>query len=91
MGVPMWMGILLAAACGWFLLCATHRADGPLRGWPGTLTGLAAALLAVWRVRAGGMAVETATALVLGVAMLAVPCWSYWQARRRRAARRARS
>ena len=47
----MWIGLLLAAACGWLFLCATPRVDGPLRGWRGTLLGLAAALLAVWQTQ----------------------------------------
>ena len=86
----MWIGTLLAVACGWLFLCATHRADGGLRGWRGTALGLAAAALAVWRMQAGGLGLAAAIAQVLGVAMLALPCWSYWQATRRRAARRAR-
>lgn len=84
----MWIGFLLAAACGWLFLCATPRVEGPLQGWRGTVLGLAALLLAVWQIRAGGLlGLGTATALALGVAMLALPCLSWWQAARRRAAR----
>jgi hypothetical protein len=45
----MWIGILLAAACGWLFLCATPRVEGPLQGWRGTVLGLMVLLLAVWR------------------------------------------
>lgn len=85
----MWIGILLAAACGWFFLWATPRVDGPLRGWRGTALGLVAAALAVWRVQAAGLGLAASVALVLGVAMLALPCLSYRQAARRRSARSA--
>ncbi len=87
----MWTGTLLAVAWGWLFLCATHRVDGPLQGWRGTVLGLAAAALAVWRMQAGGgLGLAASVAQVLGVAMLAVPCWSWWQAARRRAARKVR-
>ena len=84
----MWIGLLLAAACGWLFLCATPRVDGPLRGWRGTLLGLAAALLAVWQTQqASGLGLAASVAQMLAVAMLALPCLSGWQAARRRAAR----
>lgn len=83
----MWIGILLAAACGWFFLWATPRVDGALRGWRGMALGLGAAALAVWCVHAGGLGLATSVALVLGVAMLALPCLSYLRAARRRTAR----
>lgn len=85
----MWIGILLAAACGWLFLCATPRVGGPLQGWRGTALGLAALALAVWQTQASGLGLATSTALVLGVAMLALPCLSWWQAARRRSAREA--
>ena len=85
----MWIGILLAAACGWLFLCATPRAEGPLRGWRGTALGLAGLLLAVWQTQAGGLGLAASTTLVLGVTMLALPCLSYWQAARRRTAKAA--
>jgi len=83
----MWIGILLAAACGWFFLRATPRVDGRLRGWRGAALGLGAAALAVWRVYADGLGLAVSVALVLGVAMLALPGLSYLQAARRRAAK----
>ncbi len=85
----MWIGSLLAAACGWLFLRATPRADGPLRGWRGTALGLAAALLAVRQVHASGLGLAASVAWVLGVAMLALPGLSYWQAARHRAAKAA--
>jgi high-affinity Fe2+/Pb2+ permease len=83
----MWIGTLLAVLCGWFLLCATRRAEGRLRGWPGTMLGLAAALLAAWQLHASGMGLAVSIAQVLAVAMLALPGLSYWQAARRRTAK----
>lgn len=85
----MWIGILLAAACGWLFLCATPRVEGPLHGWRGTVLGLMVLLLAVWQTQAGGLGLATSTALVLGVAMLVLPCLSWWQAARRRTAKAA--
>ncbi len=85
----MWIGILLAVACGWFFLWATPRVDGRLRGWRGAALGLGVAAFAVWRVHAGGLGLAVSVALVLGVAMLALPCLSYFQAARRRSARSA--
>jgi ABC-type tungstate transport system substrate-binding protein len=85
----MWIGILLAAACGWLFLCATPRVEGPLQGWRGTVLGLMVLLLAVWQTQAGGLGLATSTALVLGVAMLVLPCLSWWQAARRRTAKAA--
>ena len=82
----MWIGTLLAVLCGWFLLCATRRAEGRLRGWRGTALGLAAALLAAWQMHASGMGLAASIAQVLAVAMLVLPCLSYWQAARRRTA-----
>jgi hypothetical protein len=70
----MWIGILLAAACGWLFLCATPRVEGPLQGWRGTVLGLMVLLLAVWQTQAGG---------------LVLPCLSWWQAARRRTAKAA--
>lgn len=86
----MWIGTLLAVACSGFFLSATPRVGGPLGGWRGTVPGLAAALLAVWQVHASGLGLATSTAWVSGVAMLALPCLSYWQAVRRRRAKGAR-
>ncbi|MDP9877826.1 hypothetical protein J2W25_002131 [Variovorax boronicumulans] len=83
----MWIGTLLAAISGWFFLCATRRAEGRLQGWRGTALGLTAALLAAWQMHASGMGWATSVAQVLAVAMLALPCLSYWQAARRRTAR----
>lgn len=80
----MWIGSLLAVLCSWFLLRATPRVGGPLHGWRGTVPGLAAALLAVWRVHASGLGLAASTVWVLGVAMLALPCLSYLQAVSRR-------
>ncbi len=85
----MWMGALLAAACGWLWLCATARAEGRLRGWRGTLLGGAALLLAVWQTRSSGLGWGTSVALVLDVAMLSLPALSYVQAARRRSAQGA--
>ncbi|GAD20695.1 hypothetical protein [Acidovorax sp. MR-S7] len=85
----MWIGILLAAVCGGLFLCATPRVEGPLQGWRGTVLGLMVLLLAVWQTQAGGLGLATSTALVLGVAMLVLPCLSWWQAARRRTAKAA--
>ena len=87
MAASLWIGALLAAACGGFWLFATPRMEGPLQGWPGTLAGLAAAALAVWQAHAGGLGLAVSVAWTLGVAMLALPVWSWWHAARRRAAR----
>ena len=85
----MWIGTLLAVACGWLFLCASPRFGGPLQGWRGTVLGMAAALLAVWQMHARGLGLPAAAAQALAVAMLALPCLSYLAARRRRADRGA--
>lgn len=86
----MWIGIVLAAVCSWLFLCATHRVDGPLRGWPGTLLGALAAMLAVWLVHVSGLGLAVSIALALAVMILILPCLSYWQATRRQAKKGAR-
>lgn len=85
----MLIGILLTFACGWLVLRATPRADGPHQRWPYAALGVAAALVAVGGIHAGGMGLAVSIAFVLGVAMLAIPCLSYCQARRRGASKRA--
>lgn len=87
----MWIGTLLSLACGWLLLCATPRVDGPLQGWRGTVLGLIAAALAVWQLHASGIGLAASIAQMLAVAMLALPCLSYWQAARRRTAKAAKA
>lgn len=82
-------GTLVTLACAWLLVCAAPRHQGPLSGWPGTALGLAGMALAAWLVRAGGWGLAASMAFVLGVLMLAIPWFSYRQARRRSAAKGA--
>ena len=85
----MGFAIVLAAAAGWLFLCATPRVDGRLRGWRGATLGTLAACLAVWAFQSTGVGLAEAVSETLAVAILALPCWSYVVARRRRSAARA--
>ncbi len=86
----MWFGVSLAVVGSWFFLCATRRSESTLAGWPGTYGGIAVAALAVWQVHGAGLGLAVAIAVVLAAAILALPCLSYWQALRRRAAKAGR-
>ena len=85
----MGFAIVLAAAAGWLFLCATQRVDGRLRGWRGAVLGTVAATLAVRAFQETGAGLAEAVSETLAVAILAVPCWSYLVARRRRSAAKA--
>ena len=82
----MGFAIVLAADASWLFLCATPRVDGRLRGWRGAVLATATAALAVRAFQETGVGLAEAVSETLAVAILALPCWSYLVARRRRSA-----
>jgi len=83
MNAMLWMpGCLAIAAASWFLCLATPRSSSPLRGWKGTIAGLALWGLGTFMIGQSGAGLAETLSAGIGLLALALPCASWWLASR---------
>ena len=83
----LFLGWMAAIGSGWFLCLAAPRFDSRIHGSRGFALGAALLVIAAFLLVRSGLGLAEAIASVLGLVTLAIPCVSWSQAARKRAAK----